>query len=169
MTVHHAPGAIDLTPGGYSTSAIGAASELIACAELMRLGYHVYRCESPAAPFDLVVYRAGRCIRVEVKSVTFKGQHPQFSWPKNEWDLLVVVGAQADVFLFDAATLRPDATNIVRAHYGSPPLPQFLRPECGTLPGYERHRRLRESCDPCWETMRQYHRDRRTAIAQVSA
>lgn len=71
-----------------SRGALGAASELVACAHLMSQGFHVYRCESPHAPFDLVAYRDGSLTRVEVKSAN----GPSFSWPTNdEWDLLVVV------------------------------------------------------------------------------
>jgi hypothetical protein len=171
MTVHHSPPGIDLRPSGYSSSAIGARSELVACAELMRLGFHVYRCESPTAPFDLVAYRDGRCLRVEVKSVTLKNQHPQFSWPKNaEWDLLVVVGDQADVFLFEPSMARLDIVNAVRVHYGSPTIEDPVRPACGTNAGYARHRRLKEApCHPCAEAMRKYYWEYRRAKAVETA
>jgi len=101
----------------------GAISELLACAHLMELGYIVYRCESPHAPFDLVAYRDGVCYRVEVKSLTrSSAPHsyaPSFDAPKNEeWDLLAVAdGANGRVFVFDrSTTIAEDRLEILRAY-----------------------------------------------------
>lgn len=127
MTIHHAPPTFGQDASAPARSAKGAASELVACAELMRAGYYVYRCESPNAPFDVVAYRDGQCHRVEVKSVTFtEVSHwriaPSFSRPKNdEWDLLVVVGNDAEVFIFAAGTAYEAAKEIIREHYGFAP------------------------------------------------
>lgn len=114
-----------------TTQARGAISELRACADLMAAGYYVYRCESSAAPFDLVAYKDGQILRVEVKSVSWNldrrdeervvALHPNFTWPKNtEWDLLAVVGDD-QVFYFDSSTTREEARNHVREHYGFAP------------------------------------------------
>lgn len=148
------------TPGRGVTSRVstGAASELIACAELIRRGYYVYRCESPSAPFDLVAYRDAQCLRVEVKTITFhetKTYAPNFATPANdEWDLLVVVGKAADVFIFEGGTDVRDARNAIRTHFGyrtiGEPVP------CGTYLAYRRHVRLdEEPCLPCREANRQ--------------
>jgi hypothetical protein len=96
----------------------GAASELLACAALMKAGYYVYRCESPTAPFDLVAYRDGRCLRVEVKSATITNESrqraPVFGWPRNdEWDLVIIVGSDR-MFCFDSDTAWTDARDIMR-------------------------------------------------------
>lgn len=49
------------------SSSIGAACELIVCADLLSKGYHVFRSMSPTAPYDLVVTMKEKTIRVEVK------------------------------------------------------------------------------------------------------
>jgi hypothetical protein len=82
----------------------GAAAELMVCVHLMRQGYYVYRAESPHGPFDLVAYRDGVTLRVEVKSMNWsltnreRGYGPSVTWPTNdEWDLLVVVDHESQV------------------------------------------------------------------------
>lgn len=152
----------------------GAASELLACAALMKAGYHVYRSESPTAPFDLVAYRDGRCLRVEVKSVTEKAVScaPVFGWPRNkEWDLLVAVGLDR-VFCFDSDTTWEDARNAIRESYGHQPLGESnvaVRP-CGTEPGYKLHLLRNEDPDACpWcSVAHQRLRDRRRVVAQTN-
>lgn len=147
---------------------VGAASELRACAELMQLGYHVYRCESPNAPFDLAAYKDGKCVRVEVKTMTEPAgtYAPSFSYPKNdEWDLLMVV-AHKRIFIFEAGTTAKQARDQIRAAYGfvSTREPVDLRP-CGTPAAYHRHRLRKEPiCDSCRTAMADYGRKRREAI-----
>lgn len=145
----------------------GAASELVVCAELMRLGYHVFRCESPTAPFDLVAYRDGQCLRVEVKSLSFQqNSAPVVSVPTNdEWDLVAYVGRDADVFVFQpqpsADALRRLVHDRVRAHYGFAPRNYELQP-CGTPAAYLRHRKAEEQpCDPCRQAYRLSERQRK--------
>jgi hypothetical protein len=79
-----------------SSGTKGAISELVACAYLMRKAYHVFRCESPNAPFDLFAYKDGTALRVEVKTMggyRNAREVPGFPLPSNlEWDLLLVVG-----------------------------------------------------------------------------
>lgn len=112
-----------LRDGFLTSSSKGAAAELIAVARLMAQGYHVYRCESPSAPFDLVSYRDGRLWRVEVKSLGRRDQScaPTFSAPANdEWDLLAVVDCDSGwVGLFESVV---EAKATVRAQYDAPPL-----------------------------------------------
>lgn len=52
-----------------SRGTIGAVHELIAAADLMRRGYHVFRAMSPSSPADLIAYKdAGRILRIEVRT-----------------------------------------------------------------------------------------------------
>lgn len=111
--------------------AIGAINELRASSHLMAAGYYVYRCLAPHAPFDLVAYRDGRCLRVEVKSISYPNgffqrdlddviykQAPTFGWPTNDqWDVLVIVGEDR-CFCFDSDTPREDVKATIRKHYG---------------------------------------------------
>lgn len=46
----------------------GAYAELIVSAELLRLGYWVFRNVTPHGPCDLIALRNGRTVRVEVKT-----------------------------------------------------------------------------------------------------
>jgi len=52
-----------------STSTIGATSELLVAADLLRRGFEVFRAVSPTCSCDLGVLRDGRFLRVEVKTV----------------------------------------------------------------------------------------------------
>ncbi len=51
-----------------STGTLGAIHELLAAADLMRRGYHVFRALSPHCPSDLLIYRAGTALRVQVRT-----------------------------------------------------------------------------------------------------
>lgn len=48
------------------TANVGAAHELLVCADLLKLGFAVYRSVSPSAAADLIVFKRGRMFRVEV-------------------------------------------------------------------------------------------------------
>lgn len=165
MTVHHQPaGLSDSRSAVIGRAAAGAASEMVACSELMRLGFYVYRCESPHAPFDLVAYRNGQCLRVEVKTITFpEREAPNFKPPVNdEWDLLVVVGRKSDVFIFESGTSATDARDAIRGHYGFPRLSPPKQISCGTESGYYAHHRRKEPvCSPCMGAARAKNRERR--------
>lgn len=114
----------------------GAASELRACAALMDQGYHVFRCEAPTAPFDLVAYRDGICLRVEVKTGSThpdRPNSPTFTWPRNdEWDLLVIVSHHA-VLQFPAPATYEEVRDAVRVAHGFAPLEpkKVERQACG--------------------------------------
>lgn len=47
---------------------VGALSEMMACADLIRRGFHVFRAVSPSAPCDLVAVSEAGTYRVEVKT-----------------------------------------------------------------------------------------------------
>lgn len=53
-----------------SSSAMGAASELLVCADLLRRGWEVYRSVSPTASCDLFIFSNGVQKRVEVKTAS---------------------------------------------------------------------------------------------------
>lgn len=51
-----------------STSTKGSVSELIVCAKLMELGFHVFRCQSPNGPFDVVAIKGDIIRKIEVRT-----------------------------------------------------------------------------------------------------
>lgn len=60
---------IERLPGiRLSPQTAGSAAELLACADLMFRGWHVYRAQSPNCPADLIIWRGDRIIRVEVRT-----------------------------------------------------------------------------------------------------
>jgi PD-(D/E)XK nuclease superfamily protein len=77
-----------------STSSTGALSELLACAEMLRRGYHVFRSVSPSCPCDLILMRDGQLIRAEVKSGNIYKPSGKIGYAKprnNTYDMLIVV------------------------------------------------------------------------------
>jgi hypothetical protein len=168
VTIQRVPEGTSHQPVRLSSATTGAASELIASAELMRLGFCVYRCESPHAPFDLVAYRDGACLRVEVKTLAFSEFSPAFAPAftaptNNEWDVLALVGKDCDVFLFEFEMGIPAIRAALRLHFGFPLLAETVNPlkPCGTIAAYRRHVRRQEPiCDPCLEAQRQYQASR---------
>lgn len=153
-------GEVDLSPqnwpnhpgGGWGRTHHGAASELQACAALLKAGYHVFRSETPSAPFDLVAYKNGKLVGVEVKSLTMKsGENadgvkyaPVFSWPSNgQWDLLIVVAPER-VFCFDSKTTQPEARDALRRHYGYVPKDQWVAEHPGMRPDLAMNSKIAE-------------------------
>lgn len=55
-----------------STSATGAAAELIISVELMERGYYVARNLMPTGPFDLIAYRDGQTYLIDTKATQTK-------------------------------------------------------------------------------------------------
>lgn len=49
-------------------AAVGAMSEILVAADLFKRGYYVFRALASTGPFDLIAYRDGDCLRVEVKT-----------------------------------------------------------------------------------------------------
>ncbi len=47
---------------------VGAISELAVCVKLMELGWHVFRCQSPNSPFDVVAIRGDLVRKIEVRT-----------------------------------------------------------------------------------------------------
>lgn len=80
------------------TGAVGAASEMIVCVDLINKGWEVFRAVSPASPCDLLIMRDGELLRVEVKTGSFsKGTNvPFYPRPKHSdaYDLLAIALGQ---------------------------------------------------------------------------
>lgn len=73
------------------TGCVGAASELLVCADLLRLGWNVFRSVSPVSPFDLIIVRdTSLLLRVEVRTAfNHKGK---IACPKHgTYDVLAIV------------------------------------------------------------------------------
>ena len=74
---------------------VGALHELVVSADLMRLGFHVFRALSPACPCDLVVITgSGSLVRVEVKT---SNRRPD---GRNVPNLTAIDQERADVYAF---------------------------------------------------------------------
>lgn len=65
-----------------SRSDIGAVSEMLVSADLLRRGYHVFRAISPNGPVDLIAMKDGKPWRIEVKTGTIYRGTERRSWPK---------------------------------------------------------------------------------------
>ena len=98
----------------------GAISELVATTYYLDAGWSVFRSESPNAPFDLAIYKAGRLLRVEVKTVTTSVGTVLLSWPRNEeWDLLAIVHDTAGwVTDYAAGMSRSEVAGDLRTRLG---------------------------------------------------
>jgi PD-(D/E)XK endonuclease len=55
-----------------STGTVGAISELVVSADLLKLGYDVFRAVSQSCPCDLIAMAHGRAIRVEVRTGSYR-------------------------------------------------------------------------------------------------
>lgn len=58
----------DQSFAGLSAINMGALSELVACGDLLRRGYEVFRSVSPHASCDLIIQKGGIVKRVEVRT-----------------------------------------------------------------------------------------------------
>jgi len=70
---------------GLSTGSVGAVSELVACVDLMKKGYDVFRAVSPSCPCDLIIRKGGLTFRVEVRTAQ-KLLNGKFSYPCTKKD-----------------------------------------------------------------------------------
>jgi hypothetical protein len=62
------------TPRGGSsdTSSTGALSELRVAVDLLSKGYEVFRALSPSASCDIIALRAGKILRIESRTATYR-------------------------------------------------------------------------------------------------
>jgi hypothetical protein len=75
------------------SATIGAMHELIIAADLMKMGYHVYRSLSPSCPADLAVLKDGKLLLVEVTTGYYSATN-KLSYPphkNNVHDIIAVV------------------------------------------------------------------------------
>lgn len=94
-----------------STSSTGAAHELIVCAYLMKLGYHVFRSQSPSCPCDLIAMISDNIFLVEVTTglKTKKGyNYPSKSGGSYKFDILAVVFHDGEIKWFDKQEVQLD-------------------------------------------------------------
>ena len=65
---------------GIPTGSVGAISELIACYDLLKRGYQVFRAVSPHSHCDVVAYRNGKPERIEVRTA-YKNKAGKLIYP----------------------------------------------------------------------------------------
>lgn len=77
------------------TGTVGAMSELVVCADMMRDGWNVFRALSPNCPCDLIAMKPGRLVRIEVRTGRMtEGGRASYPWSSNDIgksDVLAVV------------------------------------------------------------------------------
>jgi hypothetical protein len=78
-----------------SSGSLGALSELVACADLMRRGYEVFRAVSPTASCDLIATHGPVSLRIEVRTgyrmTDGRLDYPKFSKDIGRCDVYAVV------------------------------------------------------------------------------
>jgi hypothetical protein len=86
------------------TGTVGAMHEMLACADLLRRGYAVFRAVSPSCICDLIVLNKDRLVRVEV--TTGYRKNDKLLFPKKDpskFDLLLVVEHNGTVNHFESS------------------------------------------------------------------
>ena len=68
---------------GLSTGTVGAISELVVAADLLTMGYEVFRSLSPACSWDLAVLKDGKLLRIEVRT-GYKLDNGKIAWSRNK-------------------------------------------------------------------------------------
>jgi hypothetical protein len=53
---------------GLSSGSVGAMSELRICADLLRLGYYVFRSVGPNSPYDVIAVKHGKLLKIEIRT-----------------------------------------------------------------------------------------------------
>lgn len=81
---------------GLASGTVGAISELLVSADLLRRGYAVFRALSAACPCDLAVLKGTTLIRVEVKtSYRYRGKLMRPTLRTDNFDVLAIcIGAE---------------------------------------------------------------------------
>lgn len=78
---------------------IGALSEILACADLLRNGFDVFRSVSPSASCDIIAYFKNKVYRIEVTTGYFNiAGNP--AWPRKDqekFDILMVIFKNGDI------------------------------------------------------------------------
>ena len=76
-----------MTENNFSTTTRGAITEYIVVADLLRMGWSVYRSCSPSAPWDLIACRDGKSVNIEVKTGYKHDRNPLGSRPRRHGEL----------------------------------------------------------------------------------
>lgn len=87
-------------PWDVSPPTKGAIAELFVSADLLKKGYEVFRAQSAACSCDLVTWKDGAFLRVEVKCGVYgKRGGMQYQYPRDptRYDLLAVVSREGEV------------------------------------------------------------------------
>lgn len=71
--------------GSLSSGTVGALAELACSVDLMEKGYAVFRALSPACICDLIAFKDGKFLRVEVRT-GYKGEADKISFPMTPKD-----------------------------------------------------------------------------------
>lgn len=92
---------------------VGAAGELRVAADLLMRGYQVYRAIHFGAPCDLVTFKDGRFLRVEVKSKMDKKELAK-NWPRSRspknYDVLAIIYRDGQIDYYP--NLAPGVTGV---------------------------------------------------------
>ena len=78
---------------GLSSGKAGAVQELLVCADLLRLGYDVFRSVSPHSSCDIVIVKEGLFLRVEV-TTGHLNKNGEIRYPHhkpNNYDIIAIV------------------------------------------------------------------------------
>ena len=77
-----------------ATTTTGAMHELLVCADLMKMGCHVFRAQSPSCPCDITVLVDGQLYKIEV-TTGYKKSDGGISFPRKnsryDFDVIAVV------------------------------------------------------------------------------
>ncbi len=83
---------------GVPAGTVGAIHELLACADLLRKGFDVFRALSPSSSCDAAIIANGKLYRIEVTTGCFsasgKIQHPL---KRNGFDILAIVFKSGEI------------------------------------------------------------------------
>jgi hypothetical protein len=71
---------------GLSSSSAGAMSELLACADLLKKGYSVFRSVSPASNFDAIAFKNDKMISIEIRT-GYMSKSGKLIFTKNQKDI----------------------------------------------------------------------------------
>jgi hypothetical protein len=86
-----------------ATGTIGSISEYRVVAELLGMGFEVFKSVSPHCSCDLIIYdKVDRlCLRVEVKTGTYTGKAKNINYPKKNINADIIAVAFKDKILYE--------------------------------------------------------------------
>ena len=69
---------------------VGAAGELTAAVELIKMGFYVHQAVARTGPFDLIAYHGGKFHRIEVRCIRSSGQRSVIKWEEVDYAAFVL-------------------------------------------------------------------------------